>query len=59
MQKQTITLDNNDVLAVEEISDIIFIMVYPEASNPIENIHSGCRTVPCMFYDQTSKYKTM
>ena len=59
MQKWIITFDKQDVLAVEEIDDIIFVMVYFEASNPIENIHSGCRTVPCMFYDHTSKYPTM
>ena len=59
MQKQTITLDDQDILAVEEIDDIIFVMVYPEASNPIENIRNGCRIVPRMFYDQTSKYTTI
>ena len=46
-------------MAVQEIGDIIFVMVYPEASNPIENICSGCKTVPRMFYDHTSKYPTM
>ena len=34
-------------------------MVYPKASNPIENIHGGWRTIPRMFYDHTSKYPTM
>ena len=58
-QKRTITFDEQDVLAVEKIGDIIFDMVYPEASNPIENIHSGCRTVPRMFYDHIAKYPTM
>ena len=46
-------------MAVEEIGDIIFVMVYPEASNPMENIRSSCTTVTHMFYDQTSKYPTM
>ena len=59
MQKRTITFDEHEVLAVEEIGDIIFVMVYPEASNPIENICSGCRIIPRMFYDHTSKYPTM
>ena len=59
VQKQTITFDEQDVLAIEKIGDIIFVMVYPEASNPIENIRSECRTVPCMFYDHTSKYPIM
>ena len=34
-------------------------MVYPKASNPIENIRSGCRIVLRMFSDHTSKYPTM
>ena len=34
-------------------------MVYPKASNPIENIRSGCKIVPRMFYDHSSKYPTM
>ena len=59
MQKWAITFDKQEVLAVQEMGDIIFVMVYPEASNPIENIRSGCRTVPRMFYDHTSKYLTM
>ena len=59
MQKRTITFDEQDVLAIEKIGDIIFDMVYPEASNPIENIRSGCKIVPHMFYDHTSKYPTM
>ena len=46
-------------MTVQEIGDIIFVMVYPEASNPIENIRSGCRTVPRIFYDHSSKYPTM
>ena len=46
-------------MAVQEIGDIIYVMVYPEASNPIENIRSGCKAVPRMFYDHTSKYPTM
>ena len=28
-------------MSLEEIGDIIFVMVYPEASNPIENICSA------------------
>ena len=59
MRKRSITFDEQEVFAVQEIGDIIFIMVYPEASNPIENIRSGCKTVPRMFYDHTSKYPTM
>ena len=59
MQKRAITFDEQEVLVVQEIGDIIFVMVYLEASNPIENIRSGCRTVPRMFYDHTSKYPTM
>ena len=59
MQKQTITSYKQEFLAVEEIGDIIFVMVYPETSNPIENIRSGCRIVPRMFHDRTSKYPTM
>ena len=59
MQKRTITFDEQEVLTVEEIGDIIFVMVYPEASNPIENICSGCKTVPCMFYYHTAKYLIM
>ena len=59
MQKRTITFDKQEVLAVQEIGDIIFVMVYPEASNPIKNIHGDCKTVPHMFYDHTSKYPTM
>ena len=59
MQKRAITFDEQEVLAVQEIGDIIFVMVYPEASNPIENIRSGCRTISRMFYDHTSKYPTM
>ena len=51
MQKRTITFEEQQVLAVEEIGNIIFVMVYPEASNPIGNIHSGCTTIPRMFYD--------
>ena len=58
MQKRVITFDEQEVLAVREIGDIIFVMVYPEASNPIENIRSSCRIVPRMFYDHTSKYPT-
>ena len=58
-QQKTITFDEQEVLAVQEIDDIIFVMVYLEASNPIENIRSGCKTVPRMFYDHTSKYPTM
>ena len=34
-------------------------MVYLEASNPIENMRSGCRTVLRIFSDHTSKYLTM
>ena len=59
MQKHAIIFDEHEVLAVQEIGDIIFVMVYPEALNPIENIRSGCRTVPRIFYDHTSKYPTM
>ena len=59
MQKLAFTFDEQEVLTVQKIGDIIFVMVYPEASNPIENIRSGCKTVPCMFYDHTSKYPTM
>ena len=55
MHKRTITFYEQEVLAVQEISDIIFVMVYHEASNPIENIRSGWSIVPRMFYDQTSK----
>ena len=40
-QKQTITFDKQDVMSVNEIDNIIFIMVYLEASNIIENICSG------------------
>ena len=58
-QKQTINFDKQEVFAVQEIGDIIFVMVYPEASNPIENMRSGCRTVPRIFSDHTSKYPTM
>ena len=43
MQKRSITFDEQEVLAVQEIGDIIYVMVYPEASNPIENIRSGCK----------------
>ena len=59
MQKWTITFDEEEVLAVQEIGDIIFVMIYPEASNPIENICNDCKTIPRMFYDHTSKYPTM
>ena len=34
-------------------------MVYPKASNPIENIRSGCKIVPRIFFDHISKYQTM
>ena len=57
--KRTITFDEQEVLAVERIGNIIFVIVYPKASNPIENIRSGCKTIPRMFYDRTSKYPTM
>ena len=59
MQKRTITFDKQDVLSLKKIGDIIFVMVYLEASNPIENIRSGCRTVPCIFSNHTSKYPTI
>ena len=58
-QKQTINFEDQEVFAVQEIGDIIFVMVYPEASNPIENMRSGCKTVPRIFSDHTSKYPTM
>ena len=59
MQKRAITFDAQEVLAVQEIANIIFVMVYPKVSNPIENMRSDCITVPRMFYDHTSKYPTM
>ena len=59
MQKWTITFDKQEVLAVQKIGNIIFVMVHPEASNLSENIHNSCRTLPRMFYDHTSKYPTM
>ena len=58
-QKHTINFEKQEVFAVQEIGDIIFVMVYPEASNPIENMRSGCKTVPRIFSDHTSKYPTM
>ena len=58
IQKRTITFDKHDVLSLEEIGNIIFVMVYSGASNPIENIRSGCRTVSCIFSNHTSKYPT-
>lgn len=57
-KKKTMTFDGQDVITMEEIGDIIFVMVYPEASNPIENIPHDCRTVPRVFHDHTSKYPT-
>ena len=59
MQKHAITFDEQEILAVQEIGDIIFVMVYPKVSNPIENIRNGCKIVPHMFYDHTLKYSTM
>ena len=59
MQKWSITFDEQEVFAVQKLGDIIFVMVYPKASNPIENIRRGCKKVPHMFYDHTSKYPTM
>ena len=49
MQTQTIVFDEQDVMPLKEIGDIIFVMVYPEASNPIENIRSSCGMVPHFF----------
>ena len=46
-------------MSVEEISNIIFVMIYPEASNSNENICSGCETVPLIFSNHTSKYPIM
>ena len=45
-------------MSPEEIDNIIFVMVYPEASNPIENICNDCGTIPRIFYDYISKYPT-
>ena len=59
MQKWTITFDEQDVMSLEEIDNIIFVMVYPDASNPIENIRNGYKIVPRIFYDYTSKYLTI
>ena len=59
MQKRTSTFNKQDVISLEEIEDIIFVMVYFEALNSIENVPSSCRTVPRVFYDHTSKYPTI
>ena len=59
MQKWAITFDAQEVLAVQKIGDIIFVMVYLETSNPIANMRSDYITVSRIIYDHTSKYPTI
>ena len=42
---------------MEGMGDVILIMVYPEASNPIENVPRGGALLPHLFQDHPSKYR--
>ena len=43
---------------MEGMGDVILIMVYPEAYNPIENVARGGGLLPRLFQDHSSKYRT-
>ena len=58
VQKDSILFSKHEVLLMEGMGDVIFIMVCPEACNPIKNVARGGGPLPRLFQDHSSKYKT-